>query len=146
MPFLWDRLDFLFHLMDRLYGYTTSDFLVEEGRGHLKQKKNQWCKPFNYIKLLWVVWFISRHLFSELAVIVIFYIPYPFVYNHEVLFFNIGFWVMFNSKNPSKSGLFDQKMGFYSRKTQKTGFLKKVRLYSRVGLYTSGYGIFSSRT
>ena len=40
---------------------------------------------------------------------------------------------MFNSKNPSKSGLFDQKMGFNSRKTQKTGFLKKVRLYSRVG-------------
>ena len=88
---------------------------------------------------MWVVWFTSRHLFSELAVIVIFYIPYPFVYNHEVLFFNIGFWVMFNSKNPSKSGLFDQKMGFNSRKTQKTGFLKKVRLYSRVGLYTSGY-------
>ena len=29
------------------------------------------------------------------------------------------------SKDPSKSGLFDQKMGFYSRKTPKTGILKR---------------------
>ena len=69
-------------------------------------------------------------------------IPYPLEYNHGVIFFKMGFWVRFNSKNPSKSGLFDQKMGFYSRKTPKTGFLKKVMLYSRVGLYTSGYSIF----
>ena len=69
-------------------------------------------------------------------------IPYPLEYNHGVLFFNMGFWVRFNSKNPSKSGLFDQKMGFYSRKTPKTGLLKKVRLCSRVGLYTSGYGMY----
>jgi len=30
----------------------------------------------------------------------------------------MGFWV---GVNPSKSGLFDQKVGVYSRKTPKTG-------------------------
>ena len=54
------------------------------------------------------------------------YIPYPLEYNHGVIFFKMGFWVRFNSKNPSKSGLFDQKMGFYSRKTPKTGLLKSI--------------------
>ena len=33
----------------------------------------------------------------------------------------MGFWVGVNSKNPLKSGLFDQKVGVYSRKTPKTG-------------------------
>ena len=53
-------------------------------------------------------------------------IPYPLEYKHGVIFFKMGFWVRFNSKNPSKSGLFDQKMGFYSRKTPKTGLLKSI--------------------
>ena len=47
----------------------------------------------------------------------------------------MGFWGGLNSKNPSKSGLFDQKVGVYSRKTQKTGLFN-----SRVGLQSSGYG------
>ena len=33
----------------------------------------------------------------------------------------MSFWVGVNSKNPSKSGLFGQKVGVYSRKTPKTG-------------------------
>ena len=33
----------------------------------------------------------------------------------------MGFWVGVNSKNPSNSGLFDQKVGFFSRKIPKTG-------------------------
>ena len=70
---------------------------------------------------------------------ILYYVPYPFVYNHGALFFNIGFWVRFNSKNPSKRGLFAQKRGFNSRKNPKTGLLKRLRLYSKVGLYTSGY-------
>ena len=48
------------------------------------------------------------------------YIPYPFVYNHRVLFFNIGFWVRFNSKNPSKGGLSDQKNGVLFKKNPKS--------------------------
>ena len=35
--------------------------------------------------------------------------------------FQYGFLGGVNSKNPSKSGLFDQKVGVYSRKTPKTG-------------------------
>ena len=61
------------------------------------------------------------------------YIPYPLEYNHGVLFFNMSFWVRFNSKNPSKSGLFYQKMGFYSRKTPKTGLLKKGEVVFKSG-------------
>ena len=53
----------------------------------------------------------------------------------------MGFWVGVNSKNPSKSGLFDQKVGVYSRKTPKTGLFNYLGLYSRVGLQSSGYGI-----
>ena len=48
-------------------------------------------------------------------------IPYPRHCCPGVLFFNMGFWVGVNSKNPLKSGLFDQKVGVYSRKTPKTG-------------------------
>ena len=48
------------------------------------------------------------------------YIPYPRHCSPGVLFFNMGFWVGVNSKNPPKSGLFKQKVGVYSRKTPKT--------------------------
>ena len=48
-------------------------------------------------------------------------IPYPLDCNPRVLFFKMSFWVGVNSKNPSISGLFDQKVGVYSRKTPKTG-------------------------
>ena len=34
----------------------------------------------------------------------------------------MGFWVGVNSKNPSKSGLFDQKWGFIQEKPQKQDF------------------------
>ena len=49
------------------------------------------------------------------------YIPYQLDCNPKVLFFKMSFWVGVNSKNPSISGLFDQKVGVYSRKTPKTG-------------------------
>ena len=45
----------------------------------------------------------------------------------------MGFWVRFNSKNPSKRGLFDQKMGFYSRKSPKTGLLKRGEVIFKSG-------------
>ena len=61
--------------------------------------------------------------------------------NPRVLFFKMGFWVGVNSKNASKSGLFDQKVGVYSRKTPKAGLFNFLGLYSRVGLQSSGYGI-----
>ena len=61
------------------------------------------------------------------------YIPYPLEYNHGVVFFNMTFWVRFNSKNPSKRGLFDQKMGFYSRKSPKTGLLKRGEVIFKSG-------------
>ena len=48
------------------------------------------------------------------------HIPYPRHCSPGVLFFNMGFWVGVNSKNPPKSGLFKQKVGVYSRKTPKT--------------------------
>ena len=48
-------------------------------------------------------------------------IPYPLDCNPRVLFFKMSFWVGVNSKNPSKSGLFHQNVGVYSRKTPKTG-------------------------
>ena len=48
------------------------------------------------------------------------YIPYPRHCSPGVLFFNMGFWVGVNSKNPPKSGLFKQKVGVYSRKPPKT--------------------------
>ena len=60
-------------------------------------------------------------------------IPYPLEYNHGVVFFNMTFWVRFNSKNPSKRGLFDQKMGFYSRKSPKTGLLKRGEVIFKSG-------------
>ena len=65
--------------------------------------------------------------------IVLAYIPYPLEYNHGVVFFNMSFWVRFNSKNPSKRGLFDQKMGFYSRKSPKTGLLKRGEVIFKSG-------------
>ena len=68
-------------------------------------------------------------------------LPYPLDCNPRVLFFKMGFWVGVNSKNPSKSGLFDQKVGVYSRKTTKTGLFNFLGLYSRVGLQSSGYGM-----
>ena len=49
------------------------------------------------------------------------YIPYLSQCNPGVVFFKMGFWVRFNLKNPSKSGLFNKKVGFYSRKPKKTG-------------------------
>ena len=60
-------------------------------------------------------------------------VPYPLEYNHGVVFFNMTFWVRFNSKNPSKRGLFDQKMGFYSRKSPKTGLLKRGEVIFKSG-------------
>ena len=53
------------------------------------------------------------------------------------------FWVRFNSKNPSTRGLFDEKMEFYSRKSPKTGLLKRGEVIFKSGavLYSSGYGI-----
>ena len=54
--------------------------------------------------------------------------------------FQYGFLGEVQFKKSIKKGLFDQKMGFYSQKKQKN-FENGVRLYSRVGLYTSGYGI-----
>jgi len=45
----------------------------------------------------------------------------------------MSFWVRFNSKNPSKRGLFDQKMGFYSRKSPKTGLLKRGEVIFKSG-------------
>ena len=61
------------------------------------------------------------------------YIPYLLEYNHGVVFFNMTFWVRFNSKNPSKRGFFDQKMGFYSRKSPKTGLLKRGEVIFKSG-------------
>ena len=46
-------------------------------------------------------------------------IPYPGHCNPRVLFSKMAFWVGFNSKKSSKSVLFCQKVGFYSRKTPK---------------------------
>ena len=60
-------------------------------------------------------------------------IPYPLEYNHGVVFFNMSLWVRFNSKNPTKRGLFDQKMGFYSRKSPKTGLLKRGEVIFKSG-------------
>ena len=60
-------------------------------------------------------------------------IPYPLEYNHGVVFFNMSFWVRFNSKNSSKRGLFDQNMGFYSRKSSKTGLLKRGEVIFKSG-------------
>ena len=39
----------------------------------------------------------------------------------------------FNSKNPTKRGLFDQKMGVYSRKSPKTGLLKRGEVIFKSG-------------
>ena len=71
-------------------------------------------------------------------------ILYPLDCNPRVLFFKMGFWVGVNSKNASKSGLFDQKVGVYSRKTPKTGlFTFSGTLFKSgpVGLQLSGNGI-----
>ena len=51
-------------------------------------------------------------------------IPYPLECSPGVLFFKMDFWVGFNSKYLSKSGLFSKKVGFYSRKTPKTWLFK----------------------
>ena len=45
----------------------------------------------------------------------------------------MSFWVRFNSKNPSKRGLFAQKKGFYSRKSPKTGLLKRGEVIFKSG-------------
>ena len=59
--------------------------------------------------------------------------PYPHQCSPGVLFFNMGFWVGVNSKNPLKSGLFQQKVGVSSRKPPKT------RLFTLPGaLFKSG--------
>ena len=64
------------------------------------------------------------------------YIPYPRYCSPWVLFFDMGFWVRVNRKNPSKSGLFEQKVGVYSRNTQKTGLFTLPG-----GLFKSGAAI-----
>ena len=57
-------------------------------------------------------------------------IPYPFVYNHWFLFFNMGFWVSFKLKNPSKKGDFlTKKLGFIQEKNPNTGLLKRGSRY-----------------
>ena len=59
------------------------------------------------------------------------------------------FWVRFNSKNPSKRGLFDQKMGFYSRKNPKTELLKRAEVIFKSGAilerirYVSSHYVYS---
>ena len=60
-------------------------------------------------------------------------LPYPRQCSPGVLFVNNGIWVGVNSKNPLKSGLFQQKVGVSSRKTPKT------RLFTLPGaLFKSG--------
>ena len=49
-------------------------------------------------------------------------IPYPLDCNPRVLFFKMSFWVGVNSKNPSISGLFDQKVDFL---TKNWGFIQE---------------------
>ena len=46
-------------------------------------------------------------------------LPYPLQSKPGVLHFKMDFWVGFNSKYPSKSGLLNKKVGLYSRKTTK---------------------------
>ena len=46
------------------------------------------------------------------------YLPYPRQCNPGVVFFKMGFWVRFNLKNSSKSGLF-KKSGVLFKKTPK---------------------------
>ena len=63
------------------------------------------------------------------------YIPYPFVYkyNHGAQFFNIGFWVRFNSKNPSKRGLFAPKKGVQFKKNPKNRTFEKAEVVFKTG-------------
>ena len=68
-------------------------------------------------------------------------LPYPLQCNARVLFFKMGIWVEFNSRNPSKSGLLWKKVRFYSRKTPKTWLFTYMGLYSRVALHWIGYGM-----
>ena len=75
----------------------------------------------------------STKFFPLLLLLSYYYIPYPLEYNHGVVFFNMTFWVRFNSKNPTKRGLFDQKMGVYSRKSPKTGLLKRGEVIFKSG-------------
>ena len=82
---------------------------------------------------MFVLTYILRYVYSTTTAPYLPNLPYPLEYNHGVIFFKMGFWVRFNSKNPSKSGLFDQKMGFYSRKTPKTGLLKKGEVVFKSG-------------
>ena len=60
-------------------------------------------------------------------------IPYPLEYNHGVIFFKMGFWVRFNSKNPSKSGLFDQKNGVLFKKNPKNRTFEKGEVVFKSG-------------
>ena len=58
-------------------------------------------------------------------------LPYPHQCNARVLFFKMGFWEGFNSRNPSKSGLLSKKSGVLFKKNPKNktfhihGFLFK---------------------
>ena len=68
----------------------------------------------------------TRQLFAEKLCMymideyLITYLPYRLQSKSRVLFFKMDFWVGFNSKYPSNSGLLNQKVGFYLRKTPKT--------------------------
>ena len=44
-------------------------------------------------------------------------IPYPLEYNHGVVFFNMSFWVRFNSKNLQKVDFLTKKWGSIHEKT-----------------------------
>ena len=65
-----------------------------------------------------------QHIFS-LIVWSMFIVYEHILYRHQcnlgVAFFKMGFWVRFNLKNSSKNGLFNRKVGFYSRKKTKKG-------------------------
>ena len=52
----------------------------------------------------------------------------------------------FNSKNPSKRGLFDQKMGFYSRKSPKTELLKRGEVIFKSGAVLERIRYFKAQT
>ena len=53
----------------------------------------------------------------------------------------MGFWVGFNTRNTSKSGLFCKKWGSIQENPQKQDFSYYLGLYSRVGLQYPGYGM-----
>ena len=75
------------------------------------------------------------------------HVPYPRHCSPGVLFFNMGFWVGVNSKNPPKSGLFKQKVGVYSRKTPKTRLftLPGAQFKSGAAMTRIRYTIYQSK-